>query len=538
MSVFTLDAAEGNPVDNELVVSLGAEFGIKEHREIEVEQYKTLLAVFHDACEELMKMDDYLPEVDLERFPRENIHYPAKEDNKLNAWAFKCDIKDLKYKGNGLLDGSKIAVKDCIAIAGVPMLLGTNFIKDYIPTTDATIITRLLEAGGTISGKAVCENLCHSATSHSAGTGPVHNPHAEGYSSGGSSSGSAAIVMDPEDDIDIAIGADQGGSVRIPAGWCGAIGMKPTFGLIPFTGCASNEATNDHLGVITKDVLSNAKGLQAIAGSDGIDDRSFGAKETPYYHDLLSKKDPTNLKGLKIAVLKEGFDNKAVEERIKNTCYEAIKKFEALGAIAEEVSIPLHSKGALIWTGISKVGGYFTKMNGTIGRRGVSLNDLNAKFLDAIHNQQSWDQAYPSTKNIYYNGLYAEKKFPWLYGKCMNLSRKLKDSCNKIFEEYDLIVMPCLPYISRSHAVIGNDATPFDLLSKQLGLSSNTAPFDQSGHPACAIPVGMLPIEEGPLTGSGKKLPVSLQVVGKWFDEKTIYEAAYAFEQSYDWKSL
>lgn len=538
MSVFTFDAKEGNPVTNELVVSLGAELGVKENTPLEVDQYKTLLAVFHDCCEEIMAMDDYVPKPNLERFPRENIHYPAKEDNKLNAWAYKCEIRDLRYENGGLLEGCKIAVKDCIAVAGVPMLLGTNFIKDYIPVTDATIITRLLEAGATISGKAVCENLCHSATSHSADTGAVQNPLANGYSSGGSSSGSAAIVMDSNEDVDIAIGADQGGSVRIPAGWCGAVGMKPTFGLIPFTGCASNEATNDHLGVISRDVLSNARGLKAISGSDGMDDRSFGAKVAPYYHDLLAKEDPKSLKGLKIAILKEGFDNLAVEERIKNTCYEAIRKFESLGAVAQEVSIPLHSKGALIWTGISKAGGYFTKMNGTIGRRGVSLNDLNAKFVDASHDQERWNQAYPSTKNIYYNGLYAEKQFPLLYGKCMNLSRQLKDSYNEVLKEYDLIVMPCLPYIARSHTVWSDDATPLELLSKQVGLSSNTAPFDQSGHPACSIPIGVLPIEEGPLANSGTSLPVSLQIVGNWFDEKTIYEAAYAFEKSFDWKNL
>ncbi|EGV61713.1 amidase [Yamadazyma tenuis] len=538
MSVFTFDAKAGNPVTTDTIVSLANELGVKEHTQIELEQYKTLLAVFHDACEELDEMDDYLPEVDYERFPRKDPYFPQPEDNKLGAWGYKCEVKDLKYTGGGLLDGSNIAVKDCIAIAGVPMLLGTNFVKDYVPKTDAVVITRLMEAGATIQGKAVCENLCHSATSHSAGTGPVHNPLAIGYSTGGSSSGSAALVMDPEEDIDITIGADQGGSVRIPAGWCGAVGLKPTFGLIPFTGCAGNEATNDHLGVLTRDVLTNAKGLQAIAGSDGIDDRSFGAQTSDYYYDLLDLSDPKCLKGLKIAILKEGFENRAVEQRVKDTCLAAIKKFKELGATVEEVSIPLHSKGALIWTGVSKIGGYLTKMGNNIGRRGVSLNDLTQKFLEAAHTQENWDQAYPSSKNIYYNGMYAEKKFPGLYGKCTNLSRKLRDSYNKVLEEYDLIVLPNLPYIARSHAEIGPNATPLELIGKQVGLSSNTAPFDQSGHPALALPVGMLPILEGPLADSGTKLPVSLQIVGQWFDEKTVYRAAYAFEKSYNWKDL
>lgn len=535
MSVFTFETAQGNPVTKDTVVSLGEEFGVKENAK-DLEDYKTLLAVFHESCEQIEAMDDYVPEVDHKRYPRNHVHYPETKDNELNAWAYKVDIKDTKSAGDGLLEGLTIAAKDCIAVAGVPMLLGTDFVKDYVPDVDATIIKRLLEAGAIIKGKAVCENLCHSATSHSAATGPVQNPLAIGYSSGGSSSGSAALVMSGA--VDISWGADQGGSVRIPAGWCGAAGMKPTFGLIPFTGCASNEATNDHLGVITKDILTNARGLQAIAGSDGIDDRSFGAVAAKYYDELLASKDPKSLKGMKIAIVKEGVENKAVEERVRQSFLAAAEKFKELGATVEEISIPMHAKGAAVWTGISKIGGYLAKMHGTTGRRGLALNDLNEKFLKAVHDQERWDKAYPSTKNIYFNGLYATQKFPGLYGKCMNLSRKLKDLYNEAFEEYDLLIMPTLPYVARAHAEVGPDATPLDLMGKQLGLASNTAPFDQSGHPALALPCGMLPILEGPLADSGTKLPVSLQIIGKWFDEATIYKAAYAWEQSFDWKQL
>lgn len=101
------------------------------------------------------------------------------------------------------------------------MLMGTDFVKDYVPDTDATVVTRLLEAGAVIRGKSVCENLCHSATSSSAATGHVHNPYARGYSSGGSSSGSGALVASGE--VDMALGADQGGSIRVVS-WSGTVG--------------------------------------------------------------------------------------------------------------------------------------------------------------------------------------------------------------------------------------------------------------------------------------------------------------------------
>lgn len=160
------------------------------------------------------RLSDYVPEVDLERFPRENVKFPKPEENPLGAWAWQCEIVD-KHKTDhkGLLQGKTIAIKDNIAVKDVPMLMGTEFIKDYVPNTDATVITRLLEAGATIKGKSVCEHLCHSATSSSAATGHVHNPYAKGYSSGGSSSGSGALVANG--DVDMALGADQGGSVRV-----------------------------------------------------------------------------------------------------------------------------------------------------------------------------------------------------------------------------------------------------------------------------------------------------------------------------------
>lgn len=534
MSVFTFDSKVGNPVTCKDLIQLGEDLGVKE-KENELDDYTKLLAVYHDACEEIMAMDDYLIETDLKKYPRGEIYQPTGEENKYNAWGYKTHIKDIEpVDAPRLLEDLTVAIKDCVSVAGVPMLMGTEFVKGFVPQCDATVIKRLLENGAIIKGKAICENLCHSATSHSAATGPVDNPLALGYSTGGSSSGSGALVAAGE--VIASIGADQGGSVRIPAGWSGIVGIKPTFGLIPFTACASNEATNDHLGVMTKDVLTNAKVLQAVAGTDNIDDRNYNPSSVNYYDELL--KFDTSLKGMKIAILKEGFDNPAVEERVKKCCMATVEKLVELGAIVETVSIPLHSKGPLIWTGISKIGNYTNKIAQASGRRGYSMNDLNEKFLNAMHDQESWDKLYPSSKNTFYNGAYALKKFPLLYGKCMNLSRKLKDDYNKVLDDYDLIVLPNLPYIAKSHTYTKEDTKPIDFLSNQKGLSSNTAPFDQSGHPALSLPCGMLPILEGPLADSGVKLPVSLQIIGKWYDELTIYRLALAFEKSYDWKTL
>jgi amidase len=482
---------------------------------------------------------DYVPYVDEQRFPRENIHFPARSENSHGAWAWKCNIIDKKADGKGKLHGKTFALKDNIAVKGVPMLLGTNFIKDYVPDLDATVTTRILEAGGQILGKSVCENLCHSATSHSSGTGVVESPFARGYSAGGSSSGSGVLVALGK--VDGAIGADQGGSIRVPAANCGIVGLKPTFGLVPYTGCGSNEPTNDHVGPMTRTVLENALLLEVIAGTDNIDDRSFAAprpSKIPKYTSIASLPAENPLQGKKFAIITESLSTPAMDPRVLQTFLAAASKYTSLGASVTQVSIPLHAKGAAIWTGISKVGGYLSKTSGPFGRRTHQMLPLNTLFhaTAAAGPTQSWDEAYASTKNIYLNGLYATEHFPNLLAKATNLSRQLRDAYDAALEEYDLLLTPTLPYVATSHPPA--DATPLEQVAKQVGLTANTAPFNQSGHPVLALPIGMLDVQEGPGVQDGVRLPVSMQIVGRWWGEMEVLEAAHAWEREWDWRQM
>jgi len=415
------------------------------------------------------------------------------------------------------------------------MLLGTDFIKGFVPDCDASVVTRILEAGGQVLGKAVCENMCHSATSHSSGTGIVESPFAKGYSSGGSSSGSGVLVALGE--VDGAVGADQGGSIRVPAANCGIVGLKPTFGLVPYTASGSNEPTNDHLGPMTKTVLDNAIFLEAIAGNDNIDDRSFAAphpSKVPEYSSIENLPAEKPLEGKRFAIITESLSTLALDPRVVKTFRAAVAKYVELGATVEEVSIPIHSKGAAIWTGVSKVGGFLSKTSGAFGRRGHQMLALNS-LLHPI-GQENWDEAYASTKNIYLNGLYAVEKFPHLLAKATNLSRQLRDAYDTALDTYDVLLTPTLPYVATSHAA--PDATPLEQITKQIGLTANTAPFNQSGHPVLALPVGMLEVLEGPGVKEGVKLPVSMQIIGKWWDELSVYEASFAWERANDWRSM
>ena len=154
-----------------------------------------------------------------------------------------------------------------------------------MPDIDATIVNRILDEGGEIAGKAVCEYYCVSGGSHTSSTGPVQNPRKHGYTTGGSSSGSAALVAAGE--VPMAIGGDQAGSIRIPASYCGIVGMKPTFGLVPYTGIGPLEITIDTAGPMTANVADNALLLEVLAGPDGLDARQHQVPRVDKYTEAL-----------------------------------------------------------------------------------------------------------------------------------------------------------------------------------------------------------------------------------------------------------
>lgn len=268
-------------------------------------------------------------------------------------------------------------------MAGVPCLVGTETFVGWIPKMDATIVTRIVDSGGTITGKAVCENLSQSAASFTAATGPVHNPYAKGYSAGGSSSGTANLVAKGE--VDIGIGADQGGSIRIPASLCGLVGFKATAGLVPYTGCVSAEATIDYVGPISRTCMDNAILLEAIAGVDGLDDRQRAGtpfrNQVPKYSQILVDTKEIGVKGLRIGILKEGLTHKVMDSGVEAKFRAAAQVFKELGATVEEVSVSMHEIGPAIFAAASRQGGVMGRMGKASGRRQVMLTDLYEKML-------------------------------------------------------------------------------------------------------------------------------------------------------------
>src|SRR3954463_8200223 len=223
---------------------------------------------------------------------------PDAADNPFNAWYVTTSITG---SGEGPLAGKTVAVKDNTAVAGVPMMNGAHTLEGFVPSRDATVVSRLLAAGATITGKAVCEDLCFSGGSHTSCTGPVRNPWDPSRTTGGSSSGSAALVASGE--VDLALGGDQGGSIRMPSAMSGIVGHKPTHGLVPYTGAFPIEATIDHLGPMTRTVADAALALGIMAGPDGLDPRQPDTIAPVDYLREIGR----GAEGLRIGVVSEGF---------------------------------------------------------------------------------------------------------------------------------------------------------------------------------------------------------------------------------------
>jgi amidase len=460
---------------------------------------------------------DALPDnLPLVTYPRTTGHEPSQKENPLNAWAWKTDISGAT---SGPLSGKTVALKDNVCLAGVPMRNGSNVLEGYVPNHDATIVTRLLDAGATIKGKAVCEFFCLSGGSHTSQPGPVHNALRLGYSAGGSSSGSAALVAAGE--VDMAIGGDQGGSIRIPAAYSGIYGMKPTHGLVPYTGIMPIESTIDHTGPLTASVADNALMLEVLAGPDGLDPRQRGAAAEKYT-DTLGK----GVKGLKIAVVSQGFGHGVSEADVDAKVRDAAKKLADLGATVDEVSIEMHLLGLAIWSPIALEGLQFQMMNGNA--MGMNWKGLyTTSLLDAV---ACWrDRADGLSDTLKISMMVGEYGISHLrghyYAKAQNIARLLKAAYDAKLENYDLLLMPTLPM--KATKLPQPDGPREEILARAFEMLPNTSPFNVTGHPAMAIPCGM---SDG--------LPVSMMLVGADHAEATIYQAAAAFEGIGDWRSM
>jgi amidase len=459
-----------------------------------------------------------LYEARLPEMPDRPYSWPAGADNELGAWYVTADITG---RGDGPLAGRRVAVKDNIAVAGLPMMNGSATVEGFVPRRDATVVTRLLAAGATIAGKAVCEDLCFSGGSHTSRTGPVRNPWDRSRSAGGSSSGSAALVAAGQ--ADLALGGDQGGSIRIPSAFCGTVGHKPTYGLVPYTGAFPIENTLDHLGPITRTVRDAAVLLGVLAGPDGLDPRQ---RRDPPPADYLANLD-AGAAGLRIGVVEEGFAIPGSSQpEVDETVRAAIAVLAAAGAEVTSISVPWHRDGLHVWNVIATDGvvGQMIDGNG-YGMNSTGLYDPELIAHYGRGRRERADELPETVKMVILCGRHAIDRYDGrYYAMARNLAIELTAAYDAALAGLDVLVMPTLPIVAS--ALPAADATREESVAGSLGMIGNTAPLDVSGHPAISVPAGLARVPGGPPAG----LPAGLMIVGRHFADDMCLRVARAYE--------
>lgn len=458
-------------------------------------------------------MPDYLPEV---RYPRAPGRFPDLSENPLAAWYVKTEVRGAP---DGPLRGKRIVLKDTVALAGVPMMNGSPIMEGYVPEIDATIVTRMLDAGAVIVGKSNCEHFCLSGGSHTCAKGPIRNPWKPAHMAGGSSGGSAVLVATGE--VDMAIAGDQGGSIRIPSSNCGVYGMKPTHGLVPYTGVMPVEQTIDHVGPVTNNVADNALLLEVLAGEDGMDPRQYAPK-TFHYTDALHR----GAHGLRIGILTEGFHRAESESDVDDKVLAAADRFRQLGARVEEVSIPEHNLATDCWAAITLEGMQDLMLHGN-----SSGTNYKGLFLPSwTDHMATWrnraDELSHSLKASMFVGEYFQTQYRGrFYGKAQNIMRRVNERFAAAMKQYDLLLMPTVPM--KPQPIPPADCSISLYVQRAFEMIGNTAPFNGTGLPAMSVPCGL---SDG--------LPIGMMLVGPKWGELKIYQAAHAFEQSGDWREM
>jgi amidase len=293
---------------------------------------------------------------------------------------------------------------------------------------------------------------------------------------------------------------------------------------------SSGDAISDHAGPIARSVTNVALCLDAIAGRDDFDDRTLGAPvhgAARYFHQLQP-----SVAGMRIGVLKEGFEHRLIDGEVKATVMNAVRAFERIGATVEEVSLPLHLEGPAIWTIQQRIAGTLGMMGYAHGRRGLFSTAYEAARQPWTN--ETFQKLFPSTKNTMINGLSLMQNYPGLYAKTMNIAQQLRDSYEKLFQEYDLIIMPTTPFVAPKNVDWRRGDPPIEALKPSMGITINTAIFNVTGHPALSLPVGFASSSEDP----NVRLPVGMQIVGGLWQEQMILNAAYSWELANDWTKI
>lgn len=439
---------------------------------------------------------------------------PGPDEDPCNGVVRACSVKAVG-SAKGPLTGKSIGIKDTVCIAGIPMSCASRLLYGFVPDIDATVISRILKAGGHITAVLNTDDFAFSGGGHTSTYGVGLNPANPKHAAGGSSCGSA--IAPATGIVDIALGGDQGGSIRIPASWSGVVGLKPTHGLVPYTGIVGFDQTIDHIGPMAKTVGDVALMLQVIAGKDDTakDPRQPDKIKVPRYADALDG----SIKGLKIAVVREGFGAAESMPAVNNAVKEAAAYLKTLGASVTEISVPEHKVGVPIWNTIAIEGGIDSFYHGHAAYQNKGY--YNPKLMSSMSRaiKTNGGDFSPTAKLGALLAHYMREQYHGVfYGRAQNMTRALTAAYDKVLEEFDLVLMPTTP--QTAHEVPPMPEVDRKAhITEALNMIYNTCVFDLTGHPSISVPCRDV-----------KGLPVGLMLTGRQFDDSTVLRAAHAYE--------
>ncbi|MED3727826.1 Asp-tRNA(Asn)/Glu-tRNA(Gln) amidotransferase subunit GatA [Priestia filamentosa] len=431
------------------------------------------------------------------------------DKEKAHAYAKELDEAIGTKDEFGLLFGMPIGVKDNIVTKGLRTTCGSKMLDNFNPIYDATVVERLRAAESVTIGKINMDEFAMGSSNENSALKVTRNPWDLDRVPGGSSGGSAAAVAAGE--VPFALGSDTGGSIRQPAAFCGVVGLKPTYGRVSRYGLVAFASSLDQIGPITRNVEDNAFLLQAISGVDKMDATSANVEVPDFLSSLTG-----DVKGLKIAVPKE-YLAEGVNEEVRQSVLDALKVLEAQGATWEEVSLP-HSKYALATYYLlssSEASANLARFDGV--RYGHRTD--NAENLIEMYKQTRSEGFGDEVKRRIMLGTFALSSgyYDAYYKKAQQVRTLIKKDFEDVFEKYDVIVGPTTP--TPAFKIGENVNDPLTMYANDI----LTIPVNLAGVPGISVPCGF-----------SNGLPLGLQIIGKHFDESTVYRVAHAFEQATD----
>lgn len=455
-------------------------------------------------------------EIDVKEYYQELFEEVDFQQKRLNAFvtvtkdeALK-NIENLDVKENEILKGIPGVFKDNYNTKGIKTTASSKMLEDYVPVYNATVVDKLYEAGISLIGKSSMDELAMGGTNKSALTGPVFNPWDSSRIAGGSSGGSAALVGSGV--VPFALGSDTGDSIRKPAGFCGVVGFKPTWGRISRFGVIPYASSLDHVGAFTRNVRDMAIVTEALAGRDDRDMTSSNLPVPHYLENLTS-----DIKGMKIAVLTTVSDeirNKDIKENFEHV----IATLKELGAEVGEVTIPQYLARAILPTYTIIANSEATSNHSCLD--GIKYGDRQpGSSTDEVMINSRTDGfgAHIKRRFILGNLALATENQERMFRKAQRVRRLIVEELNKIYSEYDIILTPN----SGSIAPKLDEANDDRLSDEYIILENHLALGNFAGTPSISIP-----------SGFSDKMPIAVNLMGRVFEEQTVLNAAYALEQA------